>query len=288
MEISEYKIEPNSHFLLSKIKTDDTGQSVSKELAEQYLAENILRMSESQDKLYAQDKFALLIIIQAMDTAGKDGTIKHVMSGLNPQGTHVHSFKQPSIEELDHDYLWRAVKCLPERGQIGVFNRSYYEEVLVVRVHDLLKTQKIPPGSITPNIWKDRFRQIRDFEKYLYENGTITLKFFLHISKAEQKKRLIARIDDKTKNWKFSAGDIHEREYWEDYQRCYQEAISETSTGQAPWYVIPADKKWFARFLVSEVIVQTLESLKPEYPSIDKDQREILLELKKGLLNEGL
>jgi len=287
MDISKYKIKPNADLNLSGVKTFDKEHSESKDLAEERLAENVQRMADIQGKLYAQNKYALLIIIQAMDTAGKDGTIKHVMSGLNPQSTHVHSFKQPSAEELDHDYLWRAVKSLPERGQIGIFNRSYYEEVLVVRVHDLIKFQQVPPKLVTDTIWNDRFRQIRDFEKYLYENGIVTVKFFLHISKEEQKNRLISRIDDKTKNWKFSAADVTERGYWEDYQRCYQEAISETTSEQAPWYVIPADKKWFARYLVSEIIVQTLEALKLDYPSIDKAQAELLEELKQKLLNEG-
>ena len=287
MDISTYKVKPHSDFLLSEIKTNETGLSELKNDSEKKMAENIQRMAEIQAKLYARDKYALLIIIQAMDTAGKDGTIKHVMSGLNPQGTQVHSFKQPSAEELNHDYLWRAVKCLPERGQIGIFNRSYYEDVLVVRVHDLLKYQQVPPELITHAIWKDRFRQIRDFEKYLYENGIITVKFFLHISKEEQKNRLIARIDDKTKNWKFSSADINERGYWEEYQRCYQEAISETSSKQAPWYIIPADKKWFARFMVSEIIVQTLETLKLDYPVIGKTQAKLLKEFKQKLLSEG-
>lgn len=284
MDISKYKIEHNSDFNLSGIKTNQTGQFDSKEDAEKQLAENIERMTELQSKLYAQDKYAILIIFQAMDTAGKDGAIKHVMSGLNPQATHVHSFKQPSAEELDHDYLWRASKNLPERGLIGIFNRSYYEDVLVVRVHDLVKNQQIPKEFITENIWKDRFRQIRDYERYLYENGIVTIKFFLHISKETQKERLLDRIDDKTKNWKFSAADLTERQYWDDYQRCYQDAISETSTKQAPWYIIPSDKKWFARLMISEVIVKTMESLNLEYPTISKEQQDVLIACKQKLL----
>lgn len=287
MDVSKYKVGLHSDLRLSQHKTNDTGKFGFKDEAEKLLADNVLRMAEFQSKLYAQNKYALLIIIQAMDTAGKDGTIKHVMSGLNPQGTAVHSFKQPSMEELDHDYLWRAMKRLPERGSIGIFNRSYYEEVLVVRVHNLIKNQQIPPDMITENIWKDRFRQIRDFEQYLYENGIITLKLFLHISKEEQKKRLIERIDDKAKNWKFSAADVKEREYWDQYQLNYQEAIIETSTRQAPWYVIPADKKWFARLLVSELVVQTLESLQLEYPFVGLEQEKVLEELRQQLLNEG-
>jgi PPK2 family polyphosphate:nucleotide phosphotransferase len=286
MDISKYKIEYKSNFKLSGIDTSQKGQFDLKNDAENQLAENVKRMSDLQNKLYAQDKYALLIIFQAMDTAGKDGSIKHVMSGLNPQATHVHSFKQPSVEELDHDYLWRAAKNLPERGLIGIFNRSYYEEVLVVRVHDLVKNQQIPIEFITDNIWNDRYRQIRDFENYLYENGTITIKFFLHISKEEQKKRLIERIDDKSKNWKFAASDIDERKYWEEYQRYYQETIRETSTKQSPWYVIPSDKKWFAHLMISEVIVKTMESLNLEYPAINKEQENILKECKQRLLSE--
>ncbi len=284
MDISKYKIDHNSDLKLSGIKTDQTGQFDSKEDAEKKLVENVQRMTEIQSKLYAQDKYAVLIIFQAMDTAGKDGAIKHVMSGLNPQGTHVHSFKQPSVEELDHDYLWRATKNLPERGLIGIFNRSYYEDVLVVRVHDLIKNQQIPDEFITENIWKDRFRQIRDYERYLFENGIVTIKFFLHISKETQKERLLDRIDDKAKNWKFSAADLTERQYWDDYQRYYQDAINETSTKQAPWYVIPADKKWFARLMISEVIVKTMESLNLEYPTISKQQEEVLKGCKQKLM----
>lgn len=284
MDISKYKIDHNSDLKLSGIKTDQTGQFDSKEDAEKKLVENVQRMTEIQSKLYAQDKYAVLIIFQAMDTAGKDGAIKHVMSGLNPQGTHVHSFKQPSVEELDHDYLWRATKNLPERGLIGIFNRSYYEDVLVVRVHDLIKNQQIPDEFITENIWKDRFRQIRDYERYLFENGIVTIKFFLHISKETQKERLLDRIDDKAKNWKFSAADLTERQYWDDYQRYYQDTINETSTKQAPWYVIPADKKWFARLMISEVIVKTMESLNLEYPTISKQQEEVLKTCKQKLL----
>jgi PPK2 family polyphosphate:nucleotide phosphotransferase len=286
MDISKYRIEPDSDFKLSDIKTDQTGKFESKNETEKRLAENVEQMDKLQSKLYAQNKYALLIIFQGMDTAGKDGAIKHVMSGLNPQATNVHSFKQPSAEELDHDYLWRAAKNLPERGLIGIFNRSYYEEVLVVRVHNMLKNEQIPRKFITKDIWKDRFRQIRDFEQYLYENGIITMKFFLHISKEEQKNRLLERIEDKTKNWKFSAADINERQFWEKYQHNYQEAISETSTKQVPWYVIPSDKKWFARLIVSDIIVKTLESLALEYPSINKKQEDLLQECKQILLKE--
>jgi PPK2 family polyphosphate:nucleotide phosphotransferase len=286
MDLDKYKIEPDSDFKLSDIKPDDTGKLESKEDAEISLSGNIALMAELQDILAAQDRYAMLIIFQAMDTAGKDGAIKHVMAGLNPQSTHVHSFKQPSSEELDHDYLWRASKNLPERGQIGIFNRSYYEEVLVVKVHNLIKDQQLPNELVNEDIWKDRYRQIRDYERYLHENGIIVLKFFLHISKDEQKKRLLDRIDDKSKNWKFSSADIKERQYWDDYQRCYQEAIRETSTKHAPWYVVPSNKKWFSRLLISEAIVQSMKNLKLEYPKINDDQKQMLQDCKQKLQKE--
>jgi PPK2 family polyphosphate:nucleotide phosphotransferase len=221
-----------------------------------------------------------------MDAAGKDSTIKHVMSGLNPQGTQVYSFKQPSKEELDHGYLWRITKSLPERGRIGIFNRSHYEEVLVVKVHDLLKFQRLPEEVIKNNIWEQRYRQISDFEKYLFENGTVVLKFFLHVSKDEQKKRFMDRINDPSKNWKFSAADVEERKFWDHYQKAYEEAISATSTKYAPWYIIPSDKKWFARLLVSDIIVDALKKLKLEYPKLSKEQLEELEKSKKALLAE--
>jgi PPK2 family polyphosphate:nucleotide phosphotransferase len=222
-----------------------------------------------------------------MDAAGKDGTIKHVMSGLNPQGTQVFSFKQPSMEELDHDYLWRIHKYLPERGRIGIFNRSHYEEVLIARVHDLIKNQKIPPELINKEIWNTRYREIDDFEKYLYENGTVILKFFLHVSKEEQKQRFLERIDQPEKNWKFSASDINERKYWDKYQSAYGEAISATSKKYAPWFIIPADHKWYMRYAVSQIIVETLEQLDMSYPVLSKEMKAELEECKKNLLNEG-
>lgn len=286
MDISDYKIKEGRKVKLSEISTSDTGKYDSKTEAQAKLEENIERMAEMQDKLYAQDRYSVLIILQAMDTAGKDGIVKHVMKGLNPQGTYVQSFKQPSSEELDHDYLWRINKHLPERGRIGIFNRSYYEEVLVVKVHNIIQVQQLPDEIKNENIWKDRYRQMRDYERYLSENGTKVIKLFLHISKEEQKERLLARIDDASKNWKFSAADIKERQYWDQYQKCYEEAIEATSADQAPWFVIPADKKWFARLAVSEIIVKTLEDLKIEYPSVSKDQLAVLEECKKKLLAE--
>lgn len=286
MKKSKFLVSPNSKIDLSKINTAETGGFDSKKAAAAVLKKNIKLMAELQAKLYAQDKYSLLIIFQAMDAAGKDGTIKHVMSGLNPQGTQVFSFKQPSKEELDHGYLWRINKALPERGRIGIFNRSHYEEVLVVRVHNLVRYQKIPPKFANQKIWQQRCRQINDFEKYLYENGIAIVKFFLHISKEEQKKRFLKRIDDPAKNWKFSFGDIEERKLWDEYQIAYQEAIASTSKSHAPWYIIPADKKWFARLAVSQILVETMTGLKPEFPRMQKKQLEELKDAKKILLSE--
>ena len=286
MDISNFFAKAKDKLKLSKIDTSDSGKYNNKEDASEKLAENIEKMAELQDMLYAQDKYSLLIILQAMDTAGKDGIIKHVMKGLNPQGTKVHSFKQPSAEDLDHDYLWRANINLPERGQIGIFNRSYYEEVLVVRVHDLVRTQQIPKELISGDIWKNRYRQIRDYEQYLGENGTVIIKIFLHISKEEQKNRLLERIEDKSKNWKFSAADIKERGFWDDYQKAYEEAISETSTKNSPWYIVPANKKWYGRLVVSEIIVKTMEQLDLKFPEISKEQTKSLEDYKQKLLGE--
>lgn len=279
LKISNYEVKPQKQVKLSDYSTKDTAGFKSKDEAKELLERNIEKMIELQDKLYAQVKYSLLLIFQAMDAAGKDSTIKHVMSGLNPQGTQVYSFKQPSKEELDHGYLWRIQKVVPERGRIGIFNRSHYEEVLVVKVHDLLKNQPLPQELIDKNIWQKRYEQISNFENYLYENGTIILKFFLHVSKEVQKERFLARIDDQSKNWKFSAADVEERKYWNDYQKAYEDAISATSKKNAPWYIIPADKKWFARLLVSEIIVEALKKLKLEYPKLSKEQ---LLDLQKS------
>lgn len=283
MELSKLKIQDNSDFKLNEIKTDYTYEIESKDKAKLQLEKNIEKMAELQDKLYANGKYGILIIFQAMDTAGKDGAIKHVMSGLNPQGTSVFSFKQPSSEDLKHHYLHRAFMHLPQRGQIQIFNRSYYEEVLVVRVHKLLKTENIPDELITDNIWQRRYNEINNFEKYLLDNGIIPIKIFLHISKEEQKKRLLARIDDKAKNWKFSESDIKERQYWEEYQKYYEETISNTGTKNAPWYVIPSDKKWFSRLVISEIMVKTLENLKLEYPKLNEDEIKNLQKYKEEL-----
>lgn len=286
MKTEKFLAKPGNKINLSKFPTDDTLKFSDKSDANKMVEKNIERMQELQNRLYASDKYSLLLIFQAMDAAGKDSTIKHVMSGLNPQGTQVFSFKKPSEEELDHGYLWRINKALPERGRIGIFNRSHYEEVLVVRVHDLIKYQKLPKELMTDDIWQKRFEQINNFEKYLHENGTIILKFFLHVSNEEQKKRFLERIEDKSKNWKFAEADLKEREYWNDYQKCYQEAITATSKDYAPWYIVPADKKWFTRLLVSEIIVKKLESLKLMYPELSKDQLEVLEKCKQQLLKE--
>lgn len=286
MDAAKYKYSKRDSIDLSKIKTNDTQEFDSKKEAVKQMKKNVEAIAEQQSMLYAQDDYTLLLIFQAMDTAGKDGAIKHVMSGLNPQGIQVYSFKQPSSEELDHDYLWRVNKCLPERGRIGVFNRSHYEDVLVVKVHNLIQGQKIPKDFIGADIWLDRYRQIRNYEKYLYQNGIIPIKFFLHISKEEQKKRLLKRIDDKSKNWKFSEADIEERKYWRDYQSCYEDAIRETGTEYAPWYIIPSDKKWFARLVVSEIILQRLQQLKLQYPKLSEEKLEMLQLCKQKLLEE--
>jgi len=286
LDLSKFRIVSKKKFSLSNYSPSFSGKLKSKESAQRFLKKNIEHMVELQNKLYAENKWALLIIFQAMDAAGKDSAIKHVMSGLNPQGTEVFSFKQPSTEELDHDYLWRITKSLPERGRIGIFNRSHYEDVLVVRVHDYVKSSKLPIQFITKDIWNDRFRQINNLERYLYENGIITIKFFLNLSKAEQKKRFIERLDNPSKNWKFSAEDLTERGLWNEYQKVYEEAIAETATKNSPWYIIPADKKWFARLAISEVIVKTLEKLNLEYPKLNEEQIQNLSKYKEILLSE--
>ena len=259
-----------------------------KPLVKETLQIGINALAAMQDILYAQDKWSLLIIFQAMDAAGKDGAIKHVMSGINPQGCQVSSFKAPSSEELDHDFLWRCQKHLPERGRIGIFNRSYYEEVLVVRVHEaILKGQKLPEKLVTKDIWEDRFQDIRNFEKYLNRNGTIVIKFFLNVSKEEQKERFIERIEDPEKNWKFSAGDVKERGYWNDYMHAYEELIKNTSTEKSPWYVIPADNKSYARIAIASAIITALDEMDLEYPTVSEEKLAELQAVKKALLAEN-
>jgi PPK2 family polyphosphate:nucleotide phosphotransferase len=289
MKIEKFLVPEGKKLNLKTHKPAFTGDYTDKENAEIDLRENVERLSELQDVLYAENKHALLIIFQAMDAAGKDSAIKHVMSGLNPQGTEVTSFKQPSSEELDHDYLWRSMKALPQRGRIGIFNRSHYEEVLIVRVHpEILQFQQLPDKMrADKNIWKKRFEQIRNFEEYLTENGIHVLKFFLNVSKDEQKKRFLKRINTPEKNWKFSATDAKERLLWDDYMQAYQDAIEATSTKNAPWYIVPADSKWFTRVAVSEIIAQKLESLDMKYPVLDEEHRKELLEAKKILESEN-
>ena len=288
MDIKNFipETDGKSNLRLIKVKTNDTLSFKSKEESLERLDKNIEKLEELQAKLYAESKYGIVILIQAMDTAGKDGAIKHVMSGLNPQGTRVFSFKQPSAEELRHDYLWRANNHLPERGQIGIFNRSYYEEVLIVRVHNLIQHQNIPEKLINDDIWKERYRQINDYERYLTENGFVVIKLFLHISKEEQKQRLLDRIDDKSKNWKFSEADLLEREYWETYMECYEKMLENTNTSHNPWYIVPGDKKWFARLAISEIIVKQLEKLDLAFPQLDSKQKEALEVCKKKLLEE--
>jgi PPK2 family polyphosphate:nucleotide phosphotransferase len=279
-----YRVESGKHFRLKDFNPEDTGHLHSKENAAEALEQGIVRTAELQDKLYAQDNWALLLIFQAMDAAGKDGIIKHVMSGINPQGCQVYSFKAPSEPELQHDFLWRTTRCLPERGHIGIFNRSYYEEVLVVRVHpEILKSQRTPASLVGKNVWDERFEDIRCFERHMARSGTVIRKFFLNVSKKEQKRRFLARLDEPEKNWKFSAADIRERQCWEDYQKAYEEMICNTSTEEAPWYVVPADNKWFTRLVVSAVVVDTLESLDLAYPKVDEAKRRELQAAKKVL-----
>jgi len=272
-----YRIDDGKHFRLKDFDPADTGHWHSVENAREALQEGVLRMAELQDKLYAQNCWSLLLIIQAMDAAGKDGTIKHVMSGVNPEGCEVYSFKTPSSTELQHDFLWRTTQRLPERGHIGIFNRSYYEEVLIVRVHPkVLEAEKLPSSLLTKNIWEERFEDIRSFERHLARNGTVIRKFFLHVSKKEQKRRFLERLEQPQKNWKFSAADIHEREYWDDYQNAYEDMIGNTATRHAPWFVIPADNKWFTHLAVSAAIVETLEELNLSYPKVDAAKRKEL------------
>lgn len=278
--------KPGKQHKVADFETDYTGDLEKKE-AKQLLEENTEKLTKLQDMLYAQDKYSILIIFQAMDAAGKDGTIKHVMSGINPQGCQVFSFKQPSAEELDHDYMWRIYKSLPERGRIGIFNRSHYEDVLVAKVHpEIVLNGKLPHinnvEDVNDKFWKNRYRQINDFEKHLTENGTIILKFFLNVSHEEQLERFLARLKDDSKNWKFSASDLKEREYWDDYMKAYSDMLTNTSTTYAPWYVIPADKKWFMRYAVGQIICDRIEGLKLHYPILSLDAKTKIEEAKKA------
>lgn len=281
---NEYRINHGKNFRLKDFDPEATTHIHSKQHAEELLQKGIAEMAELQDKLYAQDRWAVLLIFQAMDAAGKDGAIKHVMSGVNPQGCQVYSFKAPSQEELNHDFMWRTSRVLPERGKIGIFNRSYYEEVLVVRVHpEILKGERILEESISKNIWEERFEDISNFESYATRNGIVIRKFFLNLSKKEQKRRFLARLETPEKNWKFSADDIRERKYWDDYMNAYEEMIAATSSKDAPWYVVPADNKWYTRLVVAAAIVDTMKDLKLSYPKVDAAKRKDLLAAKKEL-----
>ncbi len=285
----EYRITEGNSFELKKYNTDISfnTDAEDKSLITETLQLGVEALATMQDILYAQDKWSVLLIFQAMDAAGKDGAIKHVMSGVNPQGCQVSSFKAPSSEELDHDFLWRCQKHLPERGRIGIFNRSYYEEVLVVRVHEqLLQSQKLAEKLITKNIWKERFEDIRNFEKYLHRNGTVVIKFFLNVSKEEQKKRFIERIEDADKNWKFSTNDVKERGHWEEYMNAYEDLIQNTATKDSPWYVVPADNKSYARIVIASAIINALDDMDLEYPKVSDEKIAELNEVKKALLNE--
>jgi PPK2 family polyphosphate:nucleotide phosphotransferase len=283
-----YRVTDGAGFRLAYARPGDTGPFDGKAAAKGLRRAWTARMTELQDKLYAQDRWAVLFIFQALDAGGKDGAIKHVMSGVNPQGCQVYSFKAPSAEELDHDYLWRCAKALPERGRIGIFNRSYYEEVLVVRVHpEVLARQHLPPRLVTERIWEERYEDIRRFERYLGRNGTVIRKFFLHLSREEQKARFLGRLSEPEKHWKFSAADVRERGHWEAYQRAYEDAIRATSTPEAPWYVVPADHKWFTRLVISAAILETLESLALAYPVLSPAARAELAEARQALADEA-
>jgi PPK2 family polyphosphate:nucleotide phosphotransferase len=292
MKIREYakpfQVADGSHFRLKDFNPAETLNLKSKEHAEKALERGIARLAKLQEKLYAQDRWAVLLILQAMDAAGKDSSIKHVMSGVNPQGCQVNSFKAPSAEELQHDFLWRTSHSLPERGQIGIFNRSYYEEVLAVRVHpEFLAREKIPTQLVLDNIWQKRFEDINAFERYLSGNGIVVLKFFLHLSKKEQKKRFLERLEDPEKNWKFSMSDALERQHWEKYMRAYEDMIRNTSTKHAPWYVVPADHKWFARLVVAEAVISAMESLDLSFPKMDAEKRKELKDARAALEHEA-
>lgn len=279
-----YRVDHGKKFRLKDFDPEDTGDFHSEEHAQEMLEKSLAAMRDLQDKLYAQDRWAVLIILQALDAAGKDGLVKHVMSGMNPQGCQVYSFKQPSSEELNHDYMWRAARRLPERGHIGIFNRSYYEEVLVVRVHpEILQGERIPDELIGKDIWEQRYDDFVNFERYLAHNGTVVRKFFLNLSKKEQKKRFMQRLNNPEKNWKFSAADVRERACWDDYMSAFEDVIGATSKKHAPWYVVPADNKWYTRLVVAAAIVETLESLKLSYPKLRAAEKKELAAAKREL-----
>jgi PPK2 family polyphosphate:nucleotide phosphotransferase len=289
LDTSRFRLRPGHDINLRRWPTDDTRPFKHKRKAAARLERGLKQLVSLQELLYAQDRWSLLLIFQGMDAAGKDSAVKHVMSGLNPQGTQVYSFKRPSDEELDHDYLWRTVKALPERGRIGIFNRSYYEEVLVVRVHpEILAHEKLPASLVTPRLWRHRYEDINAFERYLHRNGTLIRKFFLHMSRDEQRRRLLARLDEPAKIWKFQAGDLDERDHWDDYRRAYEQMLSRTSTRHAPWHIVPADHKWFARLAIAELVAEALGELGLEFPKPSKDQLVALAEARKRLQPSGV
>ena len=280
-----FRVSKGEKFRLKDFDPCDAGGLKDKDKARELLQNGVELLEHMQEKLYAQDRWALLLIFQAMDAAGKDSAIKHVMSGVNPQGCEVHSFKAPSVEELDHDYLWRAHKAVPERGRIGIFNRSYYEEVLVVRVHEeILAAQRLPKRLVSKDIWEQRYQDISRFEDYLARNGVVIRKFFLHVSKKEQKKRFLERLDDPAKNWKFSMADVKERGCWKDYQKAYEEMIQNTASKQAPWYVVPADNKWFTRLVVAAAAIEALHGLDLQFPEADEKVKKELDKIKRALV----
>ena len=288
--LDRYRVTKGRRFRLKDVDPSDTYglESELKQDSKALLQQGVQTLAEMQDKLYAQDRWSLLLVFQAMDAAGKDGTIKHVMSGVNPQGCEVASFKAPSSEELDHDFLWRCTPYLPNRGHIGIFNRSYYEEVLVVRVHpELLHAEKLPPQLVTKHIWEERYEDINNFERYLARNGTVIRKFFLHVSKEEQQKRFLARLDEPEKHWKFSGSDVRERAHWDEYMKAYDAMIRATATPHAPWYVVPADNKWFTRLVVAAAVVEAMESLHLHYPKVDKKKRAELAGARELLMQES-
>jgi PPK2 family polyphosphate:nucleotide phosphotransferase len=288
IHIDDFRVRPGDRSARTRYEPDHRGPFVDKQTAVEHLQRSLQRLDSLQEQFYARDRYSLLIILQGMDAAGKDSAIEHVMSGLNPQGTDVHSFKAPSSEELDHDYLWRAARVLPARGRIGVFNRSYYEEVLVVRVHPLiLAAERLPSERLTRHIWQERYEDINAFERHLWRNGTIIRKFFLNISRSEQQRRMLDRLEDPAKNWKFNAGDLPERAKWKAYMSAYDEAIAATTHKHAPWYVVPADRKWFAHALIADVLVKAFEELDLHWPRLSKQQRAEIDEAKRALTRKG-
>ena len=286
MNLKDFRFDGRKKFKIKNFETKQEGNFKDRAEAEDRRDDHIMDLQGLQDRLYAEGKEGVLIIFQAMDAAGKDGSVKYVMSGINPAGVIVHNFKVPSAEDLSHDYLWRAMKAAHQRGMITIFNRSYYEDVLVVKVHDLHKRVALPERCLTDNIFEERYEQIKNYEKHLYQNGFRVIKIFLNISKEEQKKQFLQRVDEPSKNWKFSDGDIVERGYWDKYMEAYESAINATSTPECPWYVVPSDKKWFARALIAEIVVSTLEEINPKYPDVSDERRQRLAEFREMLINE--